>query len=123
MGHAVDGFDLKFTSRRSWKAERRERGKVIDVVPVTWDDAWKRGTGANDITLEVWYQSPAEMELARRSREPFIIVLAAAKDRTTRPREFREFKGIFEVMATGDNLSEESINTRVLRRVVAGKGG
>jgi hypothetical protein len=36
MGHSVDGFDLKYTSRTSWKAERRERGTLIDIVPVTW---------------------------------------------------------------------------------------
>jgi hypothetical protein len=117
MGHAVDGFELKYTSRRSWKAERSERGKAIDVIPVTWADAWNAADGL----LEVYFQDPNEMEVALQNREPFIVALAAAKHPTARPREFLEFRGIYEVVATGESNGEDGIHTTVRRRVVAGK--
>jgi hypothetical protein len=119
MGHSVDGFDLKYTSRTSWKAERRERGKLIDIVPVTWTDAQHRQAG--EIIQVVYYQKPDELELARLNPVPFVIALAAPKHPTARPREFDEFRGVFEVVATGRALDDESIETRVIRRLRAGE--
>ena len=120
MGHSVDGFDLKYVSRTSWKAERRDRGKLVDIVPVTWTDAQHRK--GSEIIQVVYYQKPDELELARLNPEPFIIALAAPKHPTARPRQFDEFRGVFEVVATGRALDEESIETKVIRRVKAGEG-
>jgi hypothetical protein len=119
MGHSVDGFDLKFTSRTSWKAQRRNRGKLVDVVPVTWVHSQRRE--GKSILQGVHYQDPVEMERARLSREPFIIALAIAKDPQADPKVFHEFRGVFEVESTGAFLGGHTIETRVLRRIKAGK--
>jgi hypothetical protein len=115
MAHFVDGFDLTFTSRTSWKATRRLRGKVIDIVPVTWT----KGLRQPGPTLEVWYRNPEERQGARQSREPFVVAVARAKDYSALPHEFEQFTALFRVVATGDQLSETSIETKVLERVRA----
>jgi len=119
VGHPVDGFDLKFTSRTSWKAERRDRGRLVDVVPVTWVHAQKRN--GKEVLQDVYYQDPAEAERASKSSEPFVIALAIAKNANAHPKAFHEFRGVFEVVSTGNLVSEVCVETRVLRRVKAGE--
>jgi hypothetical protein len=114
MSHEVDGYDLTFTSRTSWKAERRRGGKLIDVVPVTWTKGI-RGNGKIEF-LEVWLRSKELKEYNSRT-EPFVVALAIAKDYNQTPHSFQEFRGLFEVQATGTLLSDRSIETRVLRRI------
>jgi hypothetical protein len=121
MGHSVDGFDLSFTSRTSWKAHRRAFGKLIDNVPVTWTKGRRQESPSSEIFLEVWYQDNAEMEARRADPTPFIVALAIAKDYSQFPHEFHEFRGIFEVAATGVKLSDQSIETKILRRIRAGE--
>ncbi len=115
----VDGFDLKFTSRTSWKAERRLRGEPIDIVPVTWTKGRRQGADSKEIFQEVWYQDPAEMGTRAADTSPFVIALAVAKDYAIFPHAFKEFVGVFEVVATGKTLSDKSIETKVLKRVRA----
>ena len=117
MPHSVDGFEVTFTSRRSWKANLRLRGTLIDKVPVTWTKGrWQAGS---DLFQEVWFQDADELEAHRISTRPFKVALAIAKDYSEHPHQFEEFRGIFEVQATGEKLSENSIQTRVLRRYTA----
>lgn len=113
MGHSIDGYDLTFTSRRSWKANLRARGKIIDIIPVTWTH------GRKGDVQEVWYQNPDELEEARLRDVPFVVALAHAKDPYAEPSEFHEFRGVFEVIATGGRLGEQSIETKVIRRLKA----
>ena len=114
MPHRVDGFDLTFTSRTSWKARRRARGHVIDIVPVVWTkDRRQVGTA---VYQGVGYQKRDEMEARMADSSPFVVALAIAKDYAKHPHEFKEFVGLFEVRATGECLDDQKIQTQVLRR-------
>jgi len=119
MAHCVDGFELSFKDRRSWKAKRVAHGKLIDVIPVTWTKGMRKES--NEIFQEVWFRDVAEMETFRSQSAPFVVALAIAKDYSVIPHAFDEFRGIFEVIPTGIVLSENSIETRVLRRIRAGE--
>ena len=123
MAHRVDGFELSFTARTSWKAKRAEHGKLIDVIPVTWTKGRRNDPLSNEIFQEVWFRDVAEMETFRSQSAPFVVALAIAKDYSADPHVFDEFRGIFEVKSTGRVLSENSIETLVLRRVRAGRSG
>ena len=117
MPHEVDGFDLTFTSRTSWKAERRHAGRKVDVVPVTWTKGLRRA--GDEMFLEVWFRKPSELESFKQSREPFVVALAKAKDYSQMPHQFDTFNALFRVVSTGNLLSDKSIDTRVLERVKA----
>jgi hypothetical protein len=119
MTHPVDGFDLKFTTRRSWKAQRCQNGRLIDVVPDTWTKGRRVDEPTKQIFQEVWYQDEAEMARRAANPSPFVVALAVAHDYTVLPHAFKEFVGIFEVTATGKVLGDKSIETKVLRRVRA----
>jgi hypothetical protein len=67
---------------------------------------------------EVWYQNEDELAAARDSKDPFIVAVALAKDYGQHPHQFRSFQAIFEVVSTGRQLTRQSIETKVLRRVV-----
>jgi hypothetical protein len=114
MAHQVDGFDLTFTSRTSWKAERRARGRTIDIVPVVWTKD-RRQVGS-EVYQGVSYQDREEMERRLADPSPFAVALAVAKDYAKHPHEFKEFRGVFDVVPTGERLSDHSIEARVLRR-------
>jgi hypothetical protein len=116
--HTVDEFNLKFTSRRGWKAELRRHGRMIGVIPVTWTKG--RSVRDGEIFQKVYFRpsNAAEMENYRVSGKPFIIAVALAKDYSTLPHVFKSFQTIFEVIATGA-ISEDSIETKVLRRLSA----
>jgi hypothetical protein len=119
MPHNVDGFALKFTGRRTWKAERRLCGKKLDIVPVALTKGRRQGASPKEVFLEVWY--PNAEELKHRAADPnaFIVALAKAKDDHEFPPVFDKFVGIFRVIPTGVPLSENSIETKVLERVRA----
>ena len=117
MAHDVDGFDLSFTSRTSWKAEVRRNGEVVDVVPVTWTKGWQRR--GNENYLEVWFRNADELTTYSKRTEPFLVAIAKAHDYEQFPHVFAFFTALFRVVATGAILSDISIETRVLERVSA----
>jgi len=117
MNHIVDGFEMKFTNPSSWKAERRQGGKLIDVVPVTWTKGWRQEAGNKGVLLEIWYQERLEMQRRRTNPAPFVVALASAKDYAQFPYQFEAFRGVYEVAATGQQLSPNSLEARVIRRI------
>lgn len=119
MPHSVDGFDLRFTGRTSWKAERRLHNRTLDIIPVTWTKGRERHPSSNNVTLEVWYRNPEELKTQMADPNPFVVALAKAKDYRKFPHVFDQFVAIFRVVATGKIISENSIETRVLERVRA----
>jgi hypothetical protein len=119
MAHDVDGFELKYVGR-TWKAERREHGKLLDVVPVTWTKGTR--TDGDETLQEVWYQNIGEMEERLADPAPFVVAVAKARDYGVKPHAFKEFKAIYEVVASGVRLTHNSIQTRVLRRLRGGSG-
>jgi len=117
MTHAVDGYDLAFTSRTSWKAERRRKGQLIDIVPMTWTKGWRRTS--EGIFLRVWFRHDTDLQNYNARIDPFIVAVAVAKNYTRVPHKFAAFTALFRVVATGKILSERSIETRLLDRVRA----
>ncbi|MBV9629586.1 MAG: hypothetical protein JO230_15930 [Xanthobacteraceae bacterium] len=117
MPHKVDGFELRFTGRTSWKAERRCRGAVIDVIPVTWTKGWSKTSEGT--FLQVWFRNADDREQYLDRREPFVVAVGVAKDYEEFPHQFSHFTSVFRVLATGKVLSEHSIETRVIERVTA----
>ena len=68
MAHLVDGYGLKFTGVRTWKAERWVGDHLVDVVPVTWTKGGRRR--GSSIFLEIWYQHRTEMDAALKNQPP-----------------------------------------------------
>lgn len=119
MPHYVDGFELTFTSRTGWKAERRLLNQKLDVVPVTLTKGRRQVASSKEVFLEVWYRNAEEMRYRAADLNPFIVALAKAKNDLGSPPIFDEFVGIFRVIPTGVFLSENSIEAKVLERVKA----
>lgn len=117
MVHFVDGFEVKFTSRRSWKAEVRKDGKLVATVPVTWSDAVWKSQKSPDMFQKVWFTNNAELEARRNSRDPFIVAVASTKQPNQRPAKFGKFERIIKVVATGKFSGERCIETRVLSQL------
>jgi len=117
--HFVDGFELKFTGRSSWKAEWRSRGRTLDVVPVTWTRGIRHDTLCKEMFLEVWYRNLEELENRIASPDAFVVALAEAKDYGTFPHAFRQFVAVFRVIPTGIVLTQNSIETKRLDRMTA----
>lgn len=115
MPHHLDGYELKFAARRSWKAERRLDGTLIDTVPVTWTKGI-RETG-NDRFLQVWFPNTDELRDYSQRTDPFVVAVATAKDFNQHPHQFSKFNYLYEVVATGELLSPDSIETRIIRRI------
>jgi hypothetical protein len=118
MSHHVDGFELKFTSRTSWKAELRFQNQKI-VVPVTLTKGRRKGASSQEVFLEVWYRNADELRSRAADSNDFIVALAKAKDDHAAPPVFDTFVGLFRVIPTGVLLSETSIETKILERVRA----
>lgn len=115
MAHSVGGFDLKYTSRSSWKAEVRRLGRFVDTAPVTWVKDYHFA----DRLLDVHFQDAAEAVQYNSRKESFIVALARPKDETKHPPEFREFVRLFKVLATGKMKRPHTIETHVLDGVMA----
>jgi hypothetical protein len=115
LPHSVDGFQLRFTGRRSWKARWLLHNRTLDIVPVTWTRGWN----AQGIFLEVWYRSAEELKQRAADQNAFVVALARAKNYREFPHAFEQFVGLFRVIPTGIVLSENSIETKVLERVRA----
>jgi hypothetical protein len=118
MSPSVDGFELKFTCRTSWKAERRFLAQK-DIIPVTWTKGWRRDASTKEVFLEVWYRSPDELNSRVTDPDAFVVALALAKDYRKLPHAFDQFVGLFRVVSTGRLLSDISIEAKVLKRVRA----
>lgn len=119
MPHSVDGFYVRYTGRRSWKAERRLHNRTLDIIPVAWTKGIARDPSSKEVTLEVWYQNPEELKKQMADPNPFVVALAKAKDDRESPPVFDQFVAIFRVVATGKIIREKSIETTVLERVRA----
>ena len=120
MAHTVGGLELRYTARRSWKAEVRCHGKVVvAAAPVTWTNGRYTKSGSEHIFQKVWFQDAQEIERRRTTPKPFIVAVVTAKDYDRFPHEFKDFQAVFEVVATGEVCSDKSIETRVIRRLTS----
>lgn len=119
MAHKVDGFELSYTSRTSWKANVRAGGELIAVVPVTWGNHCRRDPETKQLRQTVWFQRESELLQAMNSQEPFLVAVAEAWNPEADVPAFRRFTAVFRVMATGRRYDEKCIETVVLERVRA----
>ena len=117
MAHEIEGLDLSFTSRTSWKAEVTCPGKPTVVVPVTWSNACRREGGS--LLQTVWFKNPKELEAHRTRAEPFVVAVAEPANPGERPAVFKRFNTLFRVQSTGRKVDDECIETKVLERVNA----
>lgn len=119
MSHDVDGFELRFTARTSWKAEVRLRGKVIGIAPVTWTKGFSREPVTGRILQTVWFHNADELARVKESREPLMVALAEAHDYAEHPHRFKRFNALYEVRPTGRIVDPLSIECEVVRRLRA----
>ena len=119
MAHEVDGYELAYTNRKSWKAKRLNSGKLVDIVPVAWSDGWRRDANSNAYILPIYYQDSTELEIRRQDMRPFPVAIAKARDPNVHPREFWYFVGVFEAVSTGIRLDAISFEARLTRRLNA----
>jgi hypothetical protein len=94
MAHTVDGYDLSYVHRGSWKANRSYRGEVVDQVPV----AWRRDyTPGKPPLLKIWFKDVNEAEQRLQTGEPFVAALAIKKPGGASATAIQR---LFEVMPT-----------------------
>jgi hypothetical protein len=133
MAAQIDGFELKYIARTRM-AERRLNGALIDRVPVAWAVSWRqvsapRPLGAAAPTSKKPHKAPppdvfvtirCDDAVERKTRlgeeAPFVIALALSRRADDGPEKFVEFRGVFEVAATGIELPPDSFEARVIRR-------
>src|SRR5437763_1666479 len=84
MKHSVDGFELNYSGARSWKAERRQYGRHIDEVPLTWTTG-RRSAEGSKVFQEVWFKDPAELERRAADPRPFVVALATTEELSVLP--------------------------------------
>lgn len=127
MAHDVDGFGLRFTGRRSWKAALSFAGRDVTTVPVTWGDQIRRAAdGARRLPVHfVGHDGAEPLELQRRGK-PFLVAVASAIDAKQEPRIFNSFVGVFLVTPTREPLEEgprsRSILCKIERRLTPSDG-
>lgn len=115
MAHDLDGFEVSYTSRTSWKAYISDDGKVLATAPVTWTKGTRRQ--GQEWFQRVWFQKNDEAEKHDASKEPFIVLVAQAHDYEVHPHAFKHFNCIYEVVALGQGVKEQSIECKVIRRI------
>lgn len=94
-------------------AQRFAKGKLLDVVPVAWQRDYHDGL------LKVHFKKPSEVQDYASRGAPFMVAVAKAKDYDVHPHQIDFFTCVFRVKATGEILSEHTVQTRVLDRVRA----
>ena len=117
MAHDVDGYEVTFTHRASWKAHVTLLDRLVGTVPVTWTKGTVRDAASGKFYQQVWFQDAAELEVVNSSTEPFLVAVAVAHDYDMHPHSFKQFNCIYEVRALGRKIDEISIQCEVLRRL------
>ncbi|MGE8126054.1 hypothetical protein ACQKQD_03665 [Methylobacterium sp. NPDC080182] len=117
MAHDVDGFDVSYTSRTSWKAHVSRNGSVVATAPVTWTKGTRKDPATGKWFQQVWFQNAGELAAVNGSTDAFLVAVAEAHDYATHPHAFKHFNCIYEVRPTGKQVDQHSIECEVLRRV------
>jgi hypothetical protein len=122
----IDGYLLKYNTRTRM-AERRW-GDSVDLVPVIWLKDWRQGpapkrekdaksTPRRDSFVAVRCADATECAARAADTRPFVVALATTKAKAEGAEGFGEFRGVFEVAATGATPSDTSFEVKVIRRL------
>ncbi len=77
MVATIDGFDIAYTHRGSWKANRIFRGKTVDEIPVAWKEDYR--TGAPGPSLTIWFKDENEAGERLAAGIKFVAALSQKK--------------------------------------------
>lgn len=103
--HKVDGLELEFTSRRSWRVDVYRDGKKIGNIPVAWMDSVVFDKVAGRPTeLLVWHTSEEVAKEWVKERSSVVVIAESRNPPKEQPREFKQFNRLCRVepIATGD---------------------
>jgi hypothetical protein len=90
--NTVNGFDVAYTHRGSWKAHRRLKGTIVDEIPVAWDRDWKAGQPPS---LIVWFEDPEEAAGRLAAGAEFTVAVAK---KTGLSASSANINGLFKVL-------------------------
>ena len=110
----IDGFQLSFTGRKTWKATLKGGG-YDEVVPVTWTRDMTNCRGR--AFVKIYYTNFDELVAKRTDAHPFIAAVAVAKDWNARPLKFKEFAGVFLCRSAFERTGEYSFKAEIIRQM------
>jgi hypothetical protein len=113
--HNVDGYNLEFTSRKSWRARLYVKSKCIDEIAVGWARNMFPVDGVKMLSLHL--KSSEECQLRMKSAAPFKVAIAL--QRNPEVNKVIAISGVFEVLPISMNTAEHRLENRVLRRLHA----
>jgi hypothetical protein len=94
----VDGFEISFTHRGSWKADLLAPGKDSEVIPVAWNTDWKNKS------LLVWFKSDGEADTRLAAGHRFRV--AVARKNSDGSTSSKNISGVLWVSPIEKNLDE-----------------
>jgi hypothetical protein len=107
---SIDGYEVAYTHRGSWKASRTLNGVHLDDVPVAWSSDWVPPS------LTVLFKTPEEAELILSLGKPFVVAVATKKDDGSSSSS--NINGLFRVQPLSA-VGEAGVKCEVLLRVKA----
>lgn len=102
--HNVDGYNLEFTSRKSWRARLYVQGKYLDEIPVGWARNMSPVEGVKMLSLHL--KSLEECERRMKSAAPFKVAIAL--QRNPEVNKVSAISGVFEVVPISMNAADEA---------------
>lgn len=87
----VQGFDVEYTHRGSWKANLRAPGKEPVIIPVAWDTDRAREAPR----LTVWFKDAKEIDTYLSAQSLFLVAVAQKKLGGTRGARSADISRIF----------------------------
>lgn len=115
MGKMVDGYEVAYTHRGSWKASMHLHGHHIADIPIAWDRDLS-GRKAGEQTLLVWFEKPTEAAAILQAKDRFVAALSKWADGKGRTENI---KGLFLVTPVSATDDPTCILCNVLERVRA----
>src|SRR5690349_21600943 len=88
----IQGYEVDYKHRGSWRAYRRFKGQIVDEVPVAWDTDW---TAGKPPSLAVWFQDAFEAKARLEAGVPFVVAVAKKKPASASSKDINR---LFEVM-------------------------
>ena len=107
----VDGFNIAFTHRGSWKADLLAPGKEVEIVPVTWTKDWDRQKG----TVFVWLKKPEDVDHYMGLSKGFRIAIAIRD--ASRSASSNDIIGIFAVEPLTRSDDPRGITCKLIKRL------